>query len=225
MEKAVVDTDVMHIATIEGKIGRTEILFPFAEVDCLAILVVIADNREKAHLGRTQCLTYLTLQLGIVAAIILHIIAHAQSIYGSSCRKTLDGLPDICHRLGCESFYIAFLDRIIIRRSIVRAVGIGNLRVADDYHLIMRLLAARQSAQRKIIDFLLLGYSLVEISRAVGCRMGRYLAIGRHGIIDEASQTVSLHLISSVGIGLYAVESIAHDDSSHSPSLGIFQGT
>ena len=63
----------------------------------------------------------------------------------------------------------SLLDGIIIRRSIVRAVGIGNLRVADDNHLIMRLLAARQSAQRKIIDFLLLGYSLVEISRAVGC--------------------------------------------------------
>ena len=50
MEKAVVDTDVMHIATIEGKIGRTEILFPFAAVECLAILVVIADDGEETHL-------------------------------------------------------------------------------------------------------------------------------------------------------------------------------
>ena len=124
MEKAVVDADVMHIATIEGKIGRTEILFPFAAVECLAILVVIADNREKTHLGRTQCLTYLTLQLGVVAAIILHIITHAESIDGSSGRKTPDGLFDICHRLGSKSLYIALLDGIIIRRSIIRAVGI-----------------------------------------------------------------------------------------------------
>ena len=43
MEEAVIDTDVMHIATIEGKIGRTEILLPFPAVERLAILVVIAD--------------------------------------------------------------------------------------------------------------------------------------------------------------------------------------
>ena len=150
MEEAVIDADIMYIATVEGKIGRTEILFPFPAVECLSILVVVADNREESHLGRPQCLAYLTLQLGVVAAIILHIITHAQSIYGSSGRKTPDGLFDICHGLGSKSLYIALLDGIIIRRSIVRAVGIGNLRVADDYHLVMCLLAIWQSLQRKL---------------------------------------------------------------------------
>ena len=50
MEEAVVDADIMHIATIEGKIGRTEILFPLPAVECLAILVVIADDGEETHL-------------------------------------------------------------------------------------------------------------------------------------------------------------------------------
>ena len=50
MEKAVVNTDVMHIATIEGKIGRTEILLPFPAVERLTILVVIADDGEETHL-------------------------------------------------------------------------------------------------------------------------------------------------------------------------------
>ena len=50
MEEAVVDADIMHIATVEGKIGRTEILFPFAAVESLTILVVIADDGEETHL-------------------------------------------------------------------------------------------------------------------------------------------------------------------------------
>ena len=50
VEEAVVDADIMHIATVEGKISRTEILFPFAAVERLAILVVIADDGEEAHL-------------------------------------------------------------------------------------------------------------------------------------------------------------------------------
>ena len=50
MEEAVVDADIMHIATVEGKIGRTEILFPFPAVERLAILVVIADDGEETHL-------------------------------------------------------------------------------------------------------------------------------------------------------------------------------
>ena len=50
MEEAVVDADIMHIATIEGKIGRTEILLPLPAVECLSILVVIADYGEEAHL-------------------------------------------------------------------------------------------------------------------------------------------------------------------------------
>ncbi len=49
--------------------------------------------------------------------------------------------------------------------------------------------------------------------------------LGRHGKIDEASQAVPLHLISSLGIGLHTVEAIAHDNASHSLSLGIFQRT
>ena len=65
MEEAVVDADIMHIATVEGKICRIEILLPFPAVERLAILVVIADNREKAHLGRTQCLTYLSSSLAL----------------------------------------------------------------------------------------------------------------------------------------------------------------
>ena len=44
MEEAVVDADIMHIATVEGKISRTEILLPFPAVERLAILVVIADD-------------------------------------------------------------------------------------------------------------------------------------------------------------------------------------
>ena len=55
MEEAVVDADIMHIATVEGEIGRTEILLPLPAVECLSILVVIADYGEKAHLRRTQC--------------------------------------------------------------------------------------------------------------------------------------------------------------------------
>ncbi len=50
MEEAVVDADIMHIATVEGKIGRTEILLPFPAVERLAILVVIADDGEETHL-------------------------------------------------------------------------------------------------------------------------------------------------------------------------------
>ena len=222
MEEAVVDADIMHIATIEGKIGRTEILLPLPAVECLSILVVIADHGEEAHLGRAQCLAYLTLQLGIIATVILYVVAHAESIDRSTGRKTLDGLLDVCHRLCGESFYIALLDGIIIRRSIVGAVGIGNLRVADDYHLITRLLTARQSLQGKVINLFLVGNSLVKTSRAVGSRMGRNLELGRHGKIDEASQAVSLHLISSSGIGLHTFEAIAHDNASHTVSLGIF---
>ncbi len=48
MEEAVVDADIMHIATVEGKIGRTEILLPLPAVERLAILVVIADNGNKS---------------------------------------------------------------------------------------------------------------------------------------------------------------------------------
>ena len=126
---------------------------------------------------------------------------------------------DVCHRLCGESFYIALLDGIIIRRSIVRAVGIGNLRVADDNHLIVNLLAARQAGEGEVIGFLPLGNLLVEESRAIGLRMGRNLAIGWNRIVYESCQTVSLHLISALCIGFYTVESIAHDDASHSLSL------
>ena len=49
MEEAVVDADIMHIATVEGEIGMTEILLPFPALERLAILVVIADDGEEAH--------------------------------------------------------------------------------------------------------------------------------------------------------------------------------
>jgi hypothetical protein len=174
VEEAVVDADIMHIATIEGKIGRTEILLPLPAVECLSILVVITDYGEEAHLGRAQCLAYLTLQLGIITTVILYVVAHAESIDRSAGRKTLDGLLDVCHRLCGESFYIALLDGIIIRRSIVGAVGIGNLRVADDYHLITRLLAARQSPQGKVINLFLVGNSLIKTS----CPASSYIFLG-----------------------------------------------
>ena len=219
MEETVVDADIMHIATVEGKIGRTEILLPFPAVERLAILIVIADDGEEAHLRRAQCLAYLTLQFGVVTAIILYIIAHAEPVDRCSGRQRTDGLPDVRHRLGSESFYIALLNGIIIRRSIVRAVGIGNLRVADDNHLIVNLLAARQSGEGEVIGFLPLGYLLIEESRAIGLRMGRNLAIGWNRIVYEFCQAVSFHLISALCIGFHTVESIAHDDASHSRSF------
>jgi hypothetical protein len=60
---------------------------------------------------------------------------------------------------------------------------------------------------------------LVEESRAIGFRMGRNLAIGWNRIVYESCQTVSLHLISALCIGFHTVESIAHDDASHSLSF------
>ena len=125
-------------------------------------------------------------------------------------------IPNVIQR---DGDHIALLDRIIIRRSIVGAVGIGNLRVADDYHLIVNLLAARQSGEGEVIGFLPLGYLLVEESRVIGLRMGRNLAICRNRIVYESCQAVSLHLISALRIGFHTVESIAHDDASHSLSL------
>ena len=79
MEEAVVDADIMHIATVERKIGRTEILLPLPAVECLSILIVIADHGEEAHLGRAQCLAYLTLQLGIIATVILYVVAQEKA--------------------------------------------------------------------------------------------------------------------------------------------------
>ena len=64
-----------------------------------------------------------------------------------------------------------------------------------------------------------LGNLLVEESRAIGLRMGRNLAIGWNRIVYEFCQAVSLHLISALCIGFHTVESIAHDDASHSLSF------
>ena len=50
-------------------------------------------------------------------------------------------------------------------------------------------------------------------------RMGRNLAIGWNRMVYEFCQAVSLHLISALCIGFYTVESIAHDDASHSLSF------
>ena len=50
MEEAVVDADIMHIATVEGQIGSTEILLTFPAVERLSILVVLADDGEETHL-------------------------------------------------------------------------------------------------------------------------------------------------------------------------------
>ena len=44
----------------------------------------------------------------------------------------------------------------------------GNMRVADDNHLIVNLLAARQSGEGEVIGFLPFGNLLVEESRAMG---------------------------------------------------------
>ena len=47
MEEAVVDADIMHIATVEGKIGRTEILLPLPAVERLAG----AETRARLLVG------------------------------------------------------------------------------------------------------------------------------------------------------------------------------
>ena len=85
----------------------------------------------------------------------------------------------------------------------------------------MNLLAARESGEGEVIDFLPLGYLLIEESRAIGLRMGRNLAISWNRIVYESCQAVSLHLISALCIGFHTVESIAHDDASHSLSFFI----
>ena len=88
-------------------------------------------------------MAYLSLQVGIISSVILYVIAHAESIDRSPGRQTPDGLLDICHRLGGKSLYVALLDGVVGGRGIIRTVGIGNLRVADDNHLITDFLSSR----------------------------------------------------------------------------------
>lgn len=66
-----------------------------------------------------------------------------------------DSLSDVAHRLGSKSFYVAFLDGIVVWRVVIGADGIGNLRVADNDHLILPLLAIRQAGKRKVVYLLL----------------------------------------------------------------------
>ena len=127
----------------------------------------------------------------------MNVIAHAETIYRRAVGQIADGGLDVLHRLRGESLQVAFLHGIVIGRSVIRIEGIGYLWVTDDDHLIVIFLAAGKSGQGEVIHFLVVAYSLVEASRAVGFRMSGNLAVGRYGIIDEASQTISLHLIMS----------------------------
>ena len=108
----------------------------------------------------------------IVATIVLYIIAHTESIDGCTGFLVSDSLSDVAHRLGSKSFYVAFLDGIVVWRVVIGADGIGNLRVADNDHLILPLLAIRQAGKRKVVYLLFSFDSLIEASRAVGIRMG-----------------------------------------------------
>ena len=40
----------MLIATVERVVGRSEVFLPLTSVECLSVLVVIADDGEEAHL-------------------------------------------------------------------------------------------------------------------------------------------------------------------------------
>ncbi len=49
-EETVVDAHIVLIATVEGIVGRSEALLPLVLIECLAILVVVADDGEKPHI-------------------------------------------------------------------------------------------------------------------------------------------------------------------------------
>ena len=149
----------------------------------------------------------------------MHIIAHTESIDGCTGFLVSDSLTDVAHRLGSKSLYVAFLDGIVVWRVVIGADGIGNLRVADNDHLILPLLAIRQAGKRKVVYFLFSFDSLIEASRAIGIGMCGNLAIGWNRIVYKPCQTVSLHLVSASRIGFHTSVAIAHDDVGHSVSL------
>ena len=158
----------MHISTIEREVGWSETFLPFLLVKRNSILIMIANYREEFHRGRTESSTNLSLQLLIVTAIILHIIAHAQAIYRHSSRKAADSLLDIGHCFVLKTIQIALLNLVICTIDKIRTVSIGDLRVANNNHLIDFLHPSRHPGKLKIVRIFILFNRLIEVGCIVG---------------------------------------------------------
>ena len=128
----VVEADVVDVTAVERIVSGPPRLFPFLLVEGLAVLVMVADNREETHARRAEGCAHLPLELLVVAAIVLHVIAHADAIYGGTLGQVGYRLLDVGHRLLSEAFDIALAHGVVIRSLEVRAVSVGGLGVANN---------------------------------------------------------------------------------------------
>ena len=164
----IVDAHIVHVAAVEGVVGGSPCLFPLALEESLAVLVVVADDRERAHAGRAEHGAHLALQLLVVATIVLHVVAHAERIDGHIVGQRGEGLLDVGHGLVGETVYVALAHGVVVGALEIGAIGIGHLRVADDDELVAFLLALGHTGELEVITLHAVYYLPVEAGGIVG---------------------------------------------------------
>ena len=209
IEVAVVEAHIVLVATVKRVVGGTPGLFPFALVEVFSVLIVVADDREQPHARGTERLADLRLQRCVEAAIVLHVVAHAQSVDGHVGGQSFQSLTHVGHRLLGEAGHIGDLHWIVVRAGIVRTIGVGHLRVAEDEHGIAVLLARGQRFQPEVIDRVGRRDTLIDACRVVLVAVRGHLGPVGNGVVDVVRGGAATQRVVARRVGLHALDAVA----------------
>ena len=184
---------------------------------------MVANNRENGHAGGAHGLAHLTLKGGTVAAIILHIVAHAQGIDVLGGRPFGQQRVHVAQRLILETLQVGLFPAVVVGPGVVRIHRGGYLRVAKHHQSVTALAAQRESAKGEIVGRVALDKRLIEARGAVGRRMDGHLTVVGNGVINEARPGVAAQAIMPHGVGERAGETVAHNNAGHAIALGVGQ--
>ena len=167
-ELHVVKAYVVLVAAVEGVVRRSPVLLPFGKVFRPSVLVVVANHGEDSHFRRPEHVAHLPFEHRVVSAVVLHVVAHAQSVDGCSFGQRTDSAAYVHHGLRGEAVHVALLHGSVVGRVVIGVEGVCHLRVAYHNHLVFLLYPTLQRAQREVVAPFVFFYRQIEAGGVVG---------------------------------------------------------
>ena len=169
MEPHVVETHIVFVAAVERIVCRSPCLFPFVQIFRVVVLVVVADDGEYPHLRRTEHFSYLLFEHRVETAVVLHVVAHAESVDRRFLWQRTYRAPYVSHRFRGKPLHIADFQRLVVGAVVVWVEVVGHLWIAKHYHLVVFLHSSRQLLQCETVSRHTFDDGLVEMCGVVFC--------------------------------------------------------
>ena len=137
--------------------------------------------REYPHIRRTENFSYLLFEHRVETAVVLHVVAHTESVNRRFLWQRTYRAPYVSHRFRGKPLHIADFQRLVVGAVVVWVEVVGHLWIAKHYHLVVFLHSSRQLLQCETVSRHTFDDGLVEMCGVVFCRVYGHLAVCRHG--------------------------------------------